>query len=96
MPARPTRWIDTLITRDVPNNSRQLQELMGDLSDSEQRTATVIRIIIDFGLWSTTLGGAYGVQRVILGMGVTTPQAVLAGGSALPDPAAPAEKPVLG
>jgi len=94
MPSRPTRWVDTVITRDIPDSTQQAQSLMGDLSDSEKRTATVIRIILSMGVWSTTLAGAYGVQRAGFGIGVASEEAFNA--NVFPDPLSAAEKPTRG
>ena len=94
MPSRPTRWVDTLMTRDVGDGTEQRQDLQGDLGDLEKRTATIIRVILDINSWSTTLAGAYGVQRVVFGLGVAPEDAWAVG--VVPDPSAPTEKPVRG
>jgi len=94
MARRPTTWEDTIIARDLPSGTQQLNGLVLGLSAQDQRQATVIRTIISLWLHSTTVAGAWGAQRIDLAIGMISLDAFTAGES--PDPNVAQERPPRG
>ena len=94
MPARPTTWVDTILSRSIPAGSQQTQSLILEMSAGDKRQSTAIRIIIDMWMSSESVAGAWGVQRLTCAIGVASQEAFLAG--TLPDPNIAIERPARG
>ncbi len=92
--ARATEWQDTLISQTVVSAGQTVFSLMGDIAQREQRGLTVIRTLIRLSTHSSSIAGAYGVQLLDIGIGVTSQEAFTAG--IVPDPATALDKPRLG
>ena len=92
--ARPTDWIDTIIT-SIPASGGQSQiSLMTGVAPVNMRGMTLIRTIISLSLFSTTVAGAWGVQGLNVAIGIASQEAFAA--FALPDPNASTDKPPRG
>ncbi len=92
--ARPTDWVDTLISFSVANAGQTNTSLITGLSPADMRGATLIRTLVKFGFASQTVAGAWGVQEINLAIGVASQEAFAAG--VLPDPNVPTDKPPRG
>jgi len=94
MARRITTWEDTILARDITSGFQQVNSLILGMADGAKQQATVIRTIIEFSLYSTSVAGAWGVQRVDLAIGMSAQEAFAA--SVLPDPNTATEKPARG
>jgi len=94
MARRPTTWVDTIMSRALVNGGQQTQSLILEMSAGDKRQATVIRTIIQLSLHSSTVAGAWGVQRVDIGMGLASQESFTAG--VVPDPNVATDKPIKG
>ena len=92
--SRPTDWIDSRPTMEVASGSQSIDSLMTGVAPVNMRGMTVIRTIIRLGLFSNSVAGAWGVQRVDLGIGIASQEAFAAG--VLPDPSTATDKPPRG
>ena len=92
--ARRTTWIDNLSSFVVaPGGGQQSQSLLQGVAPEDTRGTTVVRVLYDLQLHSTSVAGAWGVQALDLAFGVTSQEAFAAG--VFPDPNAD-ERPVGG
>ena len=91
---RRTSWEDNLVNISVASGSRTNPDLMVNLSEDETRGTTITRVILDLWLFSTTVAGAWGIQKFDLGMQIVSVDALNA--AAVPDPDAASEQPVRG
>ncbi len=91
---RQTDWFDTSVGLGVATGAQGLQTLMAAVEPIAMRGLTVIRTIVTLGLFSTTVAGAWGVQRASIGIGVGSQDAFTAG--VVPDPNTPVDKPPRG
>ncbi len=94
--ARGLTWIDNTVDQVVVNNTVEQISMFEGNPPIDIRRSTITRIIIALSVFSTTVGGAWGVQKVSMGMGVVGQSAVLAGTNALPDPLLTSERPSRG
>jgi len=93
---RQTEWVDSLVTLDVATgaSSAGLDLMAGAPTVANRvRGGTIVRMIYDLNLLSTTTAGAFGVAAIDLAWGIASQEAFAAG--ALPDPNAD-ERPVRG
>ena len=91
---RPTDWVDTVVNLEVSDGASIQTSLVTGLAPVNTRGMTVIRTILSLGLYSNTIAGAWGVQLVSLGIGITSQEAFAAG--VLPDPDVATDKPPRG
>ncbi len=94
MPARPTDWLDTRLGMTVTSGGQQNQSLMGAVTNIEARRYTCIRMFVRIECHSNSVAGAYGVQQLDIGIGITSVEAFNAG--VLPDPNVDNDKPAKG
>ncbi len=92
-----TLWVDSLFDNDVTNVTTATFSLLAQPSQTESRLAglTLLRTIIRLALAPTVMDVGEGSQRVSLGIGVATQEAVTLG-AALPDPEDPEDFPARG
>ena len=93
MPRRTT-WEDTAFAVGIATGAQQLTALDGVLSQADAQGLTLTRMIIDLSCFSSTVAGAWGVQRLALGVGIASREALAA--SAVPDPNTDTEEPPRG
>ena len=91
---RQTDWVDTTIARSVASGAQDFFSLATGMAPINLRGATLIRTIIRLDLHSATVAGAWGVQRLQMGIGITSQEAFAAG--VLPDPVTAGDKPSRG
>ena len=94
MARRTTAWEDTILARDIVSASTQIQSLLLQLDTGEKRLATVIRTLVMFSFYSTTVAGAWGVQRIDIGIGMASAEAFST--ASLPSPGISSDKPARG
>ena len=97
MPRRTT-WLDNHISQGIASGGQGKVRLAGTGTAGSEvtRGQTVTRIIINpLSLFSNTVAGAWGVQAVHMGIGVSSLEAFNTSG-ALPDPETPGEAPASG
>ncbi len=92
--ARPTDWIDTLVSLNPTTGGQDFQSLMTGVAPVNMRGMTVIRTIISLGMISTTTAGAWGAQRMDVAIGIASQEAFAAG--VLSDPQTGTDKPPRG
>ncbi len=86
MPSRrATDWIDTLVVMSASSGAQDFLSLMTGVAPVNVRRQTLVRTIIDLELFSTTVAGAWGTQRIDLGVGIASQEAFAAGVLADPD-----------
>ena len=91
---RPTDWIDTQVSLAPATGAQGLQSLMTGVAPVNMRGMTLIRIILSLWVSSTTVAGAWGVQKIDVGIGVASQEAFAAG--IVPDPVTSTDKPPRG
>ena len=91
---RPTDWVDTLVNLEVSSANQAVTSLMTGLAPVNTRGQTIIRTIIMLQMFSNTVAGAFGVNRIDLGIGITSQEAFAAG--IVPDPGTVGDKPPRG
>jgi len=91
---RQTDWVDTNNALVITAGSQQSLSLITGLSPGDMRGATLIRTIVRMSLSSTSVAGAWGVQKVDVGIGITSQEAFAAG--VLPDPSVSSDRPSRG
>ena len=86
---RGTTWLDTTLNTVISEGAAGLlTALDGTLSVADSQGLTLTRMIGDLSFHSNTLaGGAWGVQRVAIGMGMCSREAFTAGVTPDPDSA---------
>ena len=87
--ARRTAWEDTTI--DIDCVQQNTQQLMTSFEADERMGLTCARWIGEFGIFSQTTAGAFGLQRVSLGIAMLDADAAAAG--AFPDPQSSTDNP---
>ena len=93
--ARPTDWVDTIIAPSAFASGLQTNaSLVADLTAADLRGTTVVRTLVRLGLASSTVAGAWGVNRIDLAIGICSREAFAAG--VFPDPNVGSEKPPRG
>ncbi len=91
---RATDWIDTRITRAVASGAQDFFSLMTGVAPVNVRRQTLVRTIIRLDFASSAIAGAWGIQTLSFGIGVTSQEAFAAG--VLPDPNVPNDQPSRG
>ena len=91
---RPTDWNDTLLAETVASTGQGIASLTSNLSSVDLRGATLIRTILTISMYSSSVSGAWGTQRVNMAIGITSQEAFSAG--VVPDPISVLEKPPQG
>ena len=94
MAARPTDWIDTIISLAPVTTGQASVSLITGAAPINMRGVTLIRTILSLGFASGTVSGAWGTQRVDFAIGITSQEAFAA--TALPDPDVATDKPSRG
>ena len=92
--ARATDWIDTVIDRGVSTGAQDFFSLMMGVAPVNVRRQTLIRTIISIDFTSNTTAGAYGVQQMSIGIGITSQEAFAVG--VFPDPITANDQPSRG
>jgi len=82
--ARKTFWVDNPVDLGIVSAAQQSQSLFTGTPPINTRQTTVVRIIIDLKIFSTTVAGAHGVNFINLGIGMASQEAFNAG--IFPDP----------
>ena len=91
---RRTNWIDTTFYTLLASGSQSVRSLFSELSQRDVAGLTITRTIIDLGFSSTTVAGAWGTQRLSMGICLVSSEAFSAG--VVPDPETEADLPVGG
>ncbi len=78
MPRRRTQWMDNNFGALIANGGDDVQDLRGPLGLRDIQGSTITRIVGSISIHSATIAGAYGVQRVSIGIGVASEEAVTA------------------
>ncbi len=91
---RPTDWQDTIMNLGAGSGAQASISLDGALTAADLRGATLIRTIVRLGAFSTTVAGAWGLQRVDVAIGIVSRDAFTAG--TFPDPVTADDKPPRG
>ena len=89
MPRR-SMWHDSPLSMSVTSGAQNEEDLWSE-TDADMRGHTVVRVIINVDLASTTVSGAWGTQLVDLGIGMISTEAI--GASVFPDPNIDSERP---
>jgi len=93
--ARATDWIDTILNlAPAAGGGAASLSLDGVLTAADLRGATVIRTIVRLNVSSTSVAGAWGVQRVDMAIGIASREAFTA--TVFPDPGTGTERPPRG
>ena len=92
--ARRARWIDTLIQETIASGAQGTEELFQNAAAVDTQGWTITRTIGDLWLMTTTIGGAQGAERLDLGLGLISEEAVNAG--VFPDPNQESDRPGRG
>ena len=92
--ARRTSWEDTLVAETIVNNGQNALQLMNAFEQDERQGVTIARWIGELSLFSASIAGAYGVEK--LSIGVTMLDADAAAAGAFPDPNQPLDEPPRG
>ncbi len=92
---RLTAWDDQLVTSlSVTSGAENSFLLTENVSDTEKRGCTIVRIILALELLPSVPGNVSGVQTVSMGIGATSDDAFAAG--ALPNAEVDTDFPVMG
>jgi len=91
--ARQTFWIDNVVENTLATGTTIALSLFTGTPPINVRGSTIIRIIFDLNLYSSTVAGAHGVQIQDVAFGMASQEAFNAG--VLPDPDSD-ERPVGG
>ncbi len=94
--ARMTDWQDTIVSELVASGGVAVNSLTGVLTLGEQRGMTLVRTLVRLDFSSNTVAGAWGVNQLDFGIGVSSQQAFAVGVTALPNPSQAAGKPPRG
>jgi len=94
MVKRATDWIDTLVDRGVATGAQDFFSLMTGVAPVNVRRQTLVRTLISLDLYSETVAGAWGVQIIDVGIGITSQESFAAG--VLPDPVTANDQPSRG
>ncbi len=95
MPRR-TLWLDDTTSVTVADGATSILNPTATYVD-DKKGLTITRIIVSFQCRAASeVGGALGFQRVSMGLGMASDDAIEQGSAALPDPAVEAEFPVSG
>ncbi len=94
MPRRATDWIDTVIDRSVASGAQDLFSLMTGVAPVNVRRQTLVRTLISLDFYSESAAGAYGIQQLDIGIGITSQEAFAAG--VVADPEVAADQPSRG
>jgi len=87
MARRASDWIDTLVNINTASGAQSLLSLMTGVAPVNVRRQTLVRTLLTLGIFSTTVAGAWGVQAVDIGIGITSQEAFAAGVVADPNTA---------
>ena len=79
MPRRASDWIDTTVDRGIASAAQDLFSLMTGVAPVNVRRQTLVRTLITLDLFSETVAGAWGVQQLDIGIGITSQEAFAAG-----------------
>ena len=93
MAKRQGFWIDNLLNTSVAAAGDGNDSLFTGTPPINTRGVTITRIVLDLALMSITTAGAFGVQAIDIGIGMTSQEAFNAG--VFPDPRSD-ERPVGG
>ena len=95
MAKRRTTWEDTIIVLNVEVDAAgDRSALDGGLSQADAQGLTLTRCIGDLSIYSNTVAGAWGVQDVAIGIGMSSREAFTA--ETLPSPNSLNEEPARG
>ena len=75
---RATDWIDTLVAEQTATGAQSLSFLMTGVAPVNVRRQTLVRTIIELRAYSSSVAGAWGTQRLSLGIGITSQEAFAA------------------
>ena len=93
-PRRLTSWDDTLFNNNLVDENQDIQELMTNVSDSEKRGCTLIRMLVHMQYLAGIPGVVSGVSLVTFGVALVSDDAFTA--SIVPDTEQATDFPVLG
>jgi len=91
--ARKAFWIDNNIDLGVVSSAQLSTSLFAGTPPINVRQTTVVRMVLDLSIFSSTVAGAFGVNYFDVGIGVASQEAFFAG--VFPDPNED-ERPVSG
>ena len=91
---RATDWIDTLVNTTVATGAQSRTDLVSGIGAIDLRGATVIRTLLSLSFMSSSIAGAYGGQRIDLGILIASREAEAAG--VVPDPGVAGDHPPRG
>ena len=94
MPARQTDWVDTLVGFNLATGTQDNTRIDGGSTQVVLRGVTIIRTILNLSVISLSIAGAYGVQAMNFGIGISSREAFNAG--VFPDPEIATDKPSRG
>ena len=94
MASRQTDWMDTVVGDAAATGTQASRSLITGLAPSNMRGTTAIRTLVSLDFASSTVAGAWGLQRVDFAIGMTSQEAFAAG--TLPDPAISSDRPSRG
>ncbi len=92
--ARKARWLDNIVSLSNATAGQVSQQLDESLNQDERLGMTIVRIIGELNMFSTTVAGAWGVQHAVGGIGLVSAEAEAAG--IFPDPETASDRPVSG
>jgi len=91
---RLTDWVDTRVGLTVTAGSQDNTRVDGGSVQTTLRGITIVRTILAFGAFSTSVAGAWGIQQLDMAIGIVTREAFNAG--IFPDPNSATDKPARG
>ena len=94
--ARSTSWIDILVSLQCVDGGDEAETLTTGTSVVDTRGMTLIRTILRLDMFLTSVAGAYGAQRIALGIMIASQEAFATGITARPDPRTAADFPPRG
>jgi len=94
MARRATDWIDTVFDRGVASGVQDNLTLMTGVAPVNVWRQTLVRTLISMDFHSQSIAGAFGVQMLDVGIGITSQEAFAAG--VLPDPETAGDQPSRG
>ena len=78
-PRRGTAWDDKLVNFSLANGAGTAAiELVTNVSDTEKRGCTLVRLLLDLSFWANPPGTVSGVQLFDTGIGLVSDDARLA------------------
>jgi len=93
---RQTQWQDNIINQGFATGAGVFESLVASFTAPDKRGMTLIRTLVRLQAFSNTVAGAYGVQRLNIGIGVASQEAFALGLTALSDPQTESNEPTRG